>query len=140
MLIFTDDEDTITEFMFPENERKSRDDEVLHEKDHHPHLTKLLSTVGQSVTSDMDRREKVATVVAQINKKLRQSVHECKCFDCNPSCPNLCKPIQRISDVDKPCLLLQGQPRVTFALGTRKLTLPRSEFLKQRLSPITMWK
>ena len=79
----TDDEDTITEFMFPENERKSRDDEILHEKDHHPHLAKLLSTVGQSVTSDMDRREKVATVVAQINKKLRQSVHECKLVNCH---------------------------------------------------------
>ena len=77
-MICSDDEDTVTEYMFPDYERKPRDDDFLHEKDYHQHLVKLLSTVEQSVTTDMDKREKVAMVVAEKNGKLPLSVYECK--------------------------------------------------------------
>nr|XP_009860110.2 coiled-coil domain-containing protein 60-like [Ciona intestinalis] len=53
-----------------------RKESDLHERDYHEHLQKLLSTVGESVRREMDRRERTAKIIADQNGTLPLSVYE----------------------------------------------------------------
>jgi len=59
-------------------QEKSSEEDALHERDYHEHLVKLLSTVKQSVKSEMNQRQLKAEIAAKLNKRLPVSVHECK--------------------------------------------------------------
>lgn len=61
-----------------EIEKKNDHEDWFVEKDGHEHLKKLLSTVKQSVMTEMQRRERIAQIVAKSNKKILLSVYDCK--------------------------------------------------------------